>query len=136
MSTRADGGLISAHKQSIFGPAHTVAKPGLKDFMNQNAMYEDVLEKINQKLALKDAIDRANQAIASSKQGSRMGEEDQKSQMSRAFDTSTQHSKLSVSQYSHRSSRYAPSEHQSKASIRSTAQDLVQTLHVQLERER
>ena len=41
--------------------------------MDQNAAYEDVLEKINQKLALKDAIERANKAIAASKQPSRFG---------------------------------------------------------------
>lgn len=80
MSTRANGGLITAHQQSIYGnPRDVVAlkkKMGMEDYMEQNAAYEDVLEKINQKLALKDAIERANKAIAASKQPSRFGADD------------------------------------------------------------
>ena len=98
----------------------------MEDYMDQNAAYEDVLEKINQKLALKDAIERANKAIAASKQPSRFGGDD---------DTRSQASKAQ-SQYSRRPSQIAASEHMSKASMRSAAQDLVQTLQVQLERER
>ena len=51
-------------------------KMGMEDYMDQNAAYEDVLEKINQKLALKDAIERANKAIAASKTPSRFGADD------------------------------------------------------------
>ena len=95
--------------------------------MAQNEVYEDVLEKINQKLALKDAIERANKAIASSKQPSRFGGDN--------MDTRSQKSH-SLSQYSRRTSQAGASEHMSKGSMRSAAQDLVQTLQVQLERER
>ena len=51
-------------------------RTGLKEFLNEQAMYEDVVSQIHQKLAIKNAMTRANQAIASSKQGSRMGAED------------------------------------------------------------
>ena len=40
-------------------------------------MYDDVISQINQKIALKDAMSRANNAIASSKQGSRRGNDDE-----------------------------------------------------------
>ena len=127
MSTKAGGGLIAAHQMSTFGGprqggAAASGKPRVEDYMAQNEVYEDVLEKINQKLALKDAIDRANKAIASSKQPSRFGGDDTRSQKSH-----------SVSQYSRRTSQAGVSDH---GSMRSAAHELVQTLQVQLERER
>ena len=44
--------------------------------MNENAQYQEAVEKINQKLALKEAINRANEAISMSKKTSQIGGED------------------------------------------------------------
>lgn len=52
----------------------TQPKQSLKDFINENTMYEDLLDKVNRQLALKQAIERADNAIAKSKKGSIMGE--------------------------------------------------------------
>ena len=51
-------------------------RPGLQEFMNENAQYQEAVEKINQKLALKEAINRANEAISMSKKTSQIGGED------------------------------------------------------------
>lgn len=78
------------------GAAATKGKHGLKDFMDQHHKYEDVLEKINNKLALKEAIERANKAIASSKNQSRMGDDQASSVFSQTRgignDTASQYS--------------------------------------------
>lgn len=78
--------------------------------MNQNQMYEDVLDKINNKLALKEAIDRANQAIASSKNPGRMGAD--ADQASSVFSQARGIGNYDegASQYSQRRSSHAPSE--------------------------
>ena len=60
----------------VLDNSQAVGKPGLKEFLNEQAMYEDVVSQIHQKLAIKNAMTRANQAIASSRQGSRRGVED------------------------------------------------------------
>ena len=44
--------------------------------MNENAQYQEAVERINQKLALKEAMNRANDAISKSKRPSQMGGED------------------------------------------------------------
>ena len=41
--------------------------------MNENAQYQEAVERINQKLALKEAMNRANEAISKSKRPSQMG---------------------------------------------------------------
>ena len=51
-------------------------RPGLQEFMNENAQYQEAVERINQKLALKEAMNRANDAISKSKRPSQMGGED------------------------------------------------------------
>ena len=51
-------------------------RPGLQEFINENAQYQEAVEKINQKLALKEAINRANEAISMSKKTSKIGGED------------------------------------------------------------
>ncbi len=39
----------------------------LREFINENQMYEEVVDQINKKIALRNAIDRANDAISSAK---------------------------------------------------------------------
>ena len=57
--------------------------------MNENAQYQEAVERINQKLALKEAMNRANEAISKSKRHSQMdvrkmgGDEDIQSYHSR-----------------------------------------------------
>ena len=51
--------------------------------MNENAQYQEAVERINQKLALKEAMNRANQAISKSKRPSQMVVEDTQSYHSR-----------------------------------------------------
>ena len=51
--------------------------------MNENAQYQEAVERINQKLALKEAMNRANQAISKSKRPSQMRDEDIQSYHSR-----------------------------------------------------
>ena len=51
--------------------------------MNENAQYQEAVERINHKLALKDAMNRANDAISKSKRPSQLGGEDIQSYQSR-----------------------------------------------------
>ena len=77
MSTRASGRL---EKKSVFdqGQRQSNGKIALKDFINENGAYGEVVDEINRRLALKEAIDAANKSIALSKQSkaSRMGDSD------------------------------------------------------------
>lgn len=52
------------------------ARQSLKEYLNENEVYEDLVEQINKKIALKQAIERANEAIASSKQPSTLSRKD------------------------------------------------------------
>ena len=70
MSTRASGHLQpKADMEDEQAAMATIASPkkSLREVIDQNRMYGDVVEQINKKLALRDAIDRANNAIASGK---------------------------------------------------------------------
>lgn len=75
MSTRASDRLRQAHKQSNIGNTQQVKnqKANLHEILQENEVYEDVLEQINRKLALRQAMDQASEAIERSKQGSEMG---------------------------------------------------------------
>ena len=67
MSTRASGRMMPG------AAAAGEQKVSLRDFINENQMYEEVVDQINKKIALKNAIDRANDAISSAKR-SRVGD--------------------------------------------------------------
>jgi hypothetical protein len=75
MSTKASDRLVDAHKRSNMGGAGQVrqAKVNLNEILQENELYEDVLDQINRKLALRQAIDKASDAIERSKQGSELG---------------------------------------------------------------
>ena len=74
MSTRASDRLVQAHKQSNIGYTQKIraAKANLAEILQENEVYEDVIDQINRKLALRSAIDQASEAIERSKQGSNM----------------------------------------------------------------
>jgi hypothetical protein len=71
MSTRASGKLVPLDKGAVTGVSlnNRNRSKGLKDVINENVLYEDVVDQINRKLALREAIHRANDAIASSRGG-------------------------------------------------------------------
>ena len=45
----------------------------MHEILQENELYEDVIDQINRKLALRQAIDKASEAIERSKQGSAIG---------------------------------------------------------------
>ena len=67
MSTRASGKPVPVG--AVTDRSQNNRSKGLKDVINENNLYEDVVGQINRKLALREAIHRANEAIASSRAG-------------------------------------------------------------------
>ena len=78
MSTRASGKLQPELSRSGEQAPHLTAlcspKKSLRDVVQENEIYSDVVDEINKKLALREAIERANMAIANGK-ASRAGDE-------------------------------------------------------------
>eukprot|EP00353_Schmidingerella_taraikaensis_P011818 CAMPEP_0185582206 /NCGR_PEP_ID=MMETSP0434-20130131/20155_1 /TAXON_ID=626734 ORGANISM="Favella taraikaensis, Strain Fe Narragansett Bay" /NCGR_SAMPLE_ID=MMETSP0434 /ASSEMBLY_ACC=CAM_ASM_000379 /LENGTH=125 /DNA_ID=CAMNT_0028200969 /DNA_START=462 /DNA_END=839 /DNA_ORIENTATION=+ len=116
------------------------AKVNLNEILQENELYEDVLDQINRKLALRQAIDKASDAIERSKQGSELGSKygfDNGSNAARSKASST--SKMSLIALSNKVRQQGQEEIFSNAGmeslgsrsqLRSTAHGLVDNLQI------